>query len=151
MPKHPDDLIVLGNAERDGGRFVRLGRACPANLLLKRHCLRPRDDPNSHVFTEPDWSVHKDNVPATRSKTITERAVWAELPKLSPPWQRGCHYLLQGPVSDEDSSASVRIVAKLLKGELPCLPRSGSCGCGGTRLADLELRDMTVSEAAGHR
>src|SRR5215470_10812226 len=88
-----------------------------------------RDYPNPHLFTEADWTDpdHKDNVPYTRSKTIAERAAWAELPKLPRPleWVAINPGLVLGPVLDKDSSASVQIVAKLLNGEIPGLPRFG--------------------------
>jgi hypothetical protein len=39
------------------------------------------DDPNSHLFTEADWTDpdHKDNVPYTRSKTIAKHLIHASL------------------------------------------------------------------------
>jgi dihydroflavonol-4-reductase len=94
-----------------------------------------------------------DNVPYTRSKTIAERAAWAELPKLPRPleWVVINPGLVLGPVLDKDSSASVLIVAKLLRGEIPGLPRLGYPIVDVRDLADLQVRAMTSPQAAGQR
>ena len=62
-----------------------------------------------------------------------------------PPWA------VLGSVLDKDSSASVQIVAKLLKGEIPGLPRLGYPIVDVRDLADLEIRAMTAPRAAGQR
>jgi dihydroflavonol-4-reductase len=92
-------------------------------------------------------------VPYTRSKTIAEKAAWAELPKLPRPleWVAINPGLVLGTVLDKDSSASVQIVAKLLKGEFPGLPRFGWAVVDVRDLADLEVRAMTAPQAAGQR
>jgi outer membrane receptor for ferric coprogen and ferric-rhodotorulic acid len=59
--------------------------------------------------------------------------------------------LVLGPVLDKDSSASVLIVAKLLRGEIPGLPRLGYPIVDVRDLADLEVRAMTSPQAAGQR
>ena len=121
------------------------------------HSLRYIDDKERcrHLFAEADWTDpdHKDNVPYTRSKTIAERAAWTELPKLPRPleWVAINPGLVLGPVLDKDSSASVLIVAKLLKGEIPGLPRFGYGVVDVRDLADLEVRAMTAPQAAGQR
>lgn len=88
-----------------------------------------------------------------RSKTIAERAAWAELPKLPRPleWVAINPGLVLGPVLDKDSSASVLIVAKLLNGEIPGLPHFGYGVVDVRDLADLEVRAMTAPQAAGQR
>lgn len=59
--------------------------------------------------------------------------------------------LVLSPVLDKDSSASVQLVAKLLKGEIPGLPRLGYPIVDVRDLADLEVRAMTAPQAAGQR
>jgi dihydroflavonol-4-reductase len=59
--------------------------------------------------------------------------------------------LVLGPVLDKDSSASVQIVTKLMKGEFPGLPRIGYAVVDVRDIADLELRAMTAPQAAGQR
>jgi hypothetical protein len=56
--------------------------------------------------------------------------------------------MVLGPVLDKDSSASVQLVAKLLKGEIPGLPRFGYPIVDVRDLADLEARAMTAPQGA---
>ena len=157
MPKNPDDLIVPAregtlNVMRAAARAAvqRVVQTSSAAAIFYG-----RDDPNSHLFTEADWTDpdHQDNVPYTRSKTIAERAAWAELTKLPRPleWVAINPGLVLGPVLDKDASASVLIIAKLLKGELPGLPRFGYGVVDVRDLADLEVRAMTAPQVAGQR
>ena len=157
MPKNPDDLIVPA---REGTlNVMRAASRASVQRVVQTSSLSAicygRDDPNSHLFTEADWNDpdHKDNVPYTRSKTIAERAAWAELPKLPRllEWVAINPGLVLGPVLDNDSSASVQIVVKLLKGQIPGLPRLGYPIVDVRDLADLEVRAMTASQAAGQR
>jgi dihydroflavonol-4-reductase len=157
MPKNPDDLIVPA---REGTLHVMraAARASVQRVVQTSSSaaiLYGREDPNSHLFTEVDWTDpdHHDNVPYTRSKTIAERAAWAELPKLPRPleWVAINPGLVLGPVLDKDASASVLIIAKLLKGEIPGLPRLGYGVVDVRDLADLEVRAMMAPQAAGQR
>lgn len=157
MPKDPDDLIVPA---REGTlNVMRAASRASVRRVVQTSSssaiLYGRDDPHPHLFTEADWTDpdHKDNVPYTRSKTIAERAAWAELPELPRPleWVAVNPGLVLGPVLDKDSSASVLIVAKLLKGEIPGLPRFGYGIVDVRDLADLEVRAMTAPQAAGQR
>ncbi len=87
-------------------------------------------------------------MPYTRSKTIAERAATGRaLHKLPRPleWVAINPGLVLGPVLDKDSS--VQLVAKLLKGEIPGLPRFGYPIVDVRDLADLEVRAMTVPQA----
>lgn len=52
---------------------------------------------------------------------------------------------------DKDTSASVQIVAALLRGQFPGLPRFGYVVVDVRDLADLEVRAMTAPQAAGQR
>jgi len=151
MPKNPDDLIVPA---REGTlNVMRATSRASVQRVVQTSSLSAifhgRDDPNSLLFTEADWTDpdHKDNVPYTRSKTIAERAAWAELHKLPRPleWVAINPGMVLGPVLDKDSS--VQLVAKLLKGEIPGLPRFGYPIVDVRDLADLEVRAMTVPQA----
>jgi dihydroflavonol-4-reductase len=157
MPKHPDDLIVPA---RDGTlNVMRAASRASVERVIQTSSsaaiIYGRDDPNSHLFTEADWSDpdHKDNVPYTRSKTIAEKAAWAELPKLPRPleWVAINPGLILGPVLDKDSSASVLIITKLLRGEFPGLPRLGFAVVDVRDLAELEVRAIITPQAAGQR
>jgi len=156
-PKHPDDLIAPA---RDGTlNVMRAASRASVERVVQTSSLSAifygRDDPNPHLFTEADWTDpdHKDNVPYTRSKTIAEKAAWAELPNLPRrlEWVAINPGLVLGPVLDRDTSASVQVVAKLLRGEFPGLPRIGYAVVDVRDLADLEVRAMTAPQAAGQR
>lgn len=156
-PRDPDDLIVPA---REGTlNVMRAASRASVQRVVQTSSATAisygRNDPNSRLFTEADWTDpdHEDNVPYTRSKTIAERAAWAELPMLPRPleWVALNPGLVLGPVLDKDSSASVLVVAKLLKGEIPGLPRFGYPIVDVRDLADLEVRAMTAPQAAGQR
>ena len=156
-PKHPDDLIVPA---REGTlNVMRAAARAQVERVVQTSSVAAvfygRDDPNDIVFTEADWTDpdHKDNSAYTRSKTIAERAAWAELPKLSRPleWVAINPGLVLGPVLDQDSSASVQVVTKLLRGEIPGIPRLGYPVVDVRDLATLELLAMTLPQAAGQR
>ena len=156
-PKHPDELIVPA---REGTLIVmRAAARAQVERVVQTSSLAAvfygHDDPNTRVFTEADWTDpdHEDNVAYTRSKTIAERAAWAELPKLSRPleWVAINPGLVLGPVLDRDSSASVQVVKKLLTGEIPGIPRLGYPVVDVRDLAKLELLAMTMPQAAGQR
>lgn len=157
MPKHPDDLIVPA---REGTlNVMRAAARASVERVVQTSSLAAvaygRDNPNADVFTEADWTDpnHEDNVPYTRSKTVAEKAAWAELPKLarSLEWVAINPGLILGPVLDKDSSASVQIVAKLLNGELPGLPSLGYAVVDVRDIADLQVRAMTAPQALGQR
>jgi dihydroflavonol-4-reductase len=156
-PKDPDDLILPA---REGTlNVMRAAARAQVERVVQTSSLAAvfygRDNPNSRVFTETDWTDpdHKDNVAYTRSKTIAERAAWAELPKLSRPleWVAINPGLVLGPVLGQDSSASVQVVTKLLKGEIPGIPRLGYPVVDVRDLAKLELLAMTMPQPAGQR
>jgi nucleoside-diphosphate-sugar epimerase len=111
--------------------------------------------PDHRVFTEQDWSDphHPDNSAYTRSKTLAELAVWETLPTLSRAleWVTINPGLILGPVLDRDASASVQVVAKLLKGEMPGVPRLAWPIVDVRDIADLHIRAMTTPAAAGQR
>ena len=90
MPKSPDDLIVPA---REGTlNVMRAASRASVQRVVQTSSLSAifhgRDDPNSHLFTEADWTDpdHKDNVPYTRSKTIAERAAWGNCPSCLGVW-----------------------------------------------------------------
>lgn len=156
-PKNPQDLI---RPAREGTlNVMRAAARASVERVVQTSSsaaiMYGRDNPNAHLFTESDWTDpdHWDNVPYTRSKTIAERAAWAELSQLSRPleWVAINPGLVLGPVLDKDTSASVQIVAKLLNGEIPGLPRFGYAVVDVRDLADLEIRALTEPQAAGQR
>lgn len=157
IPKDPEELIAPA---REGTlNVMRAAAAAKVERVVQTSSSAAisygRDNPNGHVFNEEDWTDpgHSDNVPYTRSKTIAERAAWDELTKLPRPleWVTVNPGLVLGPVLDKDASASVELVAKMLRGELPGLPRLSGAIVDVRDIADLHLRAMIEPKAAGQR
>jgi dihydroflavonol-4-reductase len=157
IPKDPETLI---RPAREGTlNVMRAAAAAKVERVVQTSSLSAVmygcDNPNEHIFTEIDWTNpdHRDNVPYSRSKTIAERSAWAELPKLprALEWVAIQPGLVLGPVLDKDSSVTVQIVAMLMNGDMPGLPRFGYAVIDVRDLADLQLRAMTSPKAAGQR
>lgn len=104
-------------------------------------------------FTEEDWTDPED--PHTtayyKSKTLAERAAWdyarqtgLELVTINPA-------LILGPVLGERAGTSVSLVRKLLRGDVPLLPRFGVPVVDVRDVADLHICAMLSPAAAGQR
>lgn len=157
VPKDPDTLI---RPARDGTLNVMhaAARASVRRVVQTSSAAAVMygcDDPNARLFTEDDWTdpAHRDNSPYTRSKTLAERAAWAELPRLERAleWIAIQPGLVLGPVLDRDASATVEVVALLLNGKLPGVPNFGYAIVDVRDLAELHVRAMTTPEANGQR
>ncbi len=110
----------------------------------------------SQPFTEADWSDSGDRTDSSayeRSKMIAERAAWD--------WcaREGCALELVtvcpgaviGPVLGGDLSASIDIIKRLIDGSLPGLPHFGWPLVDVRDIADLHIRALQASNAAGQR
>ena len=157
LPKHADDLIIPA---REGTlRVMRAAAAATVARVVQTSSTAAitNGHPNDmgHVYTEADWTDPDgpDVAPYSQSKTIAERAAWAELPKMprTLEWATVNPSLVLGPVLDRDASPSVAVVSKLLKGEVPGLPRFNWPMVDVRDLADLHIRVMTAPNAAGER
>jgi len=156
-PKSDDELIAPA---REGAlNIMRAAAAAGVERVVQTSSAAAIsygcEAPNHRVFTEQDWSDpnHPDNSAYTRSKTLAELAVWETLPTLSCAleWVTINPGLVLGPVLDRDASASVLVVAKLLKGEMPGVPRLAWQIVDVRDIADLHIRAMTTPAAAGQR
>ena len=157
QPRNADELIVPA---RDGAlRVLRASVAAGvkrvvmtssvAAITLTR--ITPRPDP----LTEDHWTDpgHPEASPYAQSKTIAERAAWdfmreqggtTSLATVNP-------VVVIGPVLGPDYSFSVQVIERLLKGNVPGLPRLGFALVDVRDVADLHIRAMTAPEAAGQR
>ncbi len=157
QPKDPDELIVparegtvrvLGAALDAGAKRVVVTSSIAAIRLPRGEELgsRPLDERD---WTDPDAAGL---TPYVRSKAIAERAAWDLVDK------RGERSRLAvvnpgailGPVLSDDTSYSVEVIERLLKG-IPAAPRIGFSFVDVRDVVDLELRAMTAPEAAGER
>jgi len=103
------------------------------------------------VWTDPDAKGVNDY---GRSKTLAERDAWAFM---ATPASGGMTLatilpvFIQGPVLGADYSRSVGIVADMLNGKMPLIPRIGFNVVDIRDLADLHVQAMTAPQAAGQR
>jgi nucleoside-diphosphate-sugar epimerase len=155
-PTHEDELIVpardgalrLLRAARDGGvkRVV-----LTSSFAAVGYGQGQREAP----FTEQDWTnLNGRGVSAyVKSKTIAERAAWdfiakeggaLELSVVNP-------VLILGPALAEDTSTSIILIRRMLKGQMPGCPRIRFGIFDVRDTADLHLRAMSNPAAKGER
>ncbi|RIX29942.1 NAD-dependent epimerase/dehydratase family protein [Amnibacterium setariae] len=107
------------------------------------------------IFTEADWSVLPQSSPYEKSKTMAEQAAWnfvdkqpsagrLELVALNPG-------LVLGPLQVARLNASSEVVARLLDGSLPAVPRLAFSVVDVRDLAAAHLLAMTAPAAPGSR
>ena len=149
IPKNDDELV---RPARDGALRVL---AAARDAGVKRVVMTSSTaaicygmNEASATFTEADWTdpTHPDTYPYVRSKVIAERAARdfiateggaMEFVTINPG-------AVIGPVLSGDYSASLEIVAKLLNGALPGLPRFGFPLVDVRDIADAHVKAMTL-------
>lgn len=155
-PRHEDDLIVPA---RDGAlRLLRAARDAGVKRVVLTSSFAAigyGHGSRSTPFTESDWTnLNGRGVSAyVKSKTIAERAAWdfmaregaaLELSVVNP-------VLILGPALAADTSTSIILVKRMLKGEMPGCPRMRFGIVDVRDTADLHLRAMTNPAAKGER
>jgi len=155
-PQHEDDLIVPA---RDGTlRVLRASAAAGVERVVitsSAAAIAYGPTPPSGAYTENDWSdpTSPQTPPYARSKTTAERAAWdfmktnagaMTLSAVNPT-------VVIGPVLGEDPSYSFQSVSRLLRGDMPMIPRLGFNFVDVRDIADLQLLAMTSPNAAGQR
>jgi nucleoside-diphosphate-sugar epimerase len=156
LPRHEDELI---RPAREGAlRVLRAARAAGVKRVVLTSSFaavgyghQPREAP----FDETDWTRLDGRAvtPYVKSKTLAERAAWnwvngegggLELSVVNP-------VAVFGPVLAEDYSTSIRLVQRLMDGDMPGCPRL-SFGVVDVRdVVDLHLRAMRDPAASGER
>lgn len=158
-PKQPRDANELITPAREGTLRV-LKAAMEANVervVLTSSVVAMAYPPGEapEVATEALWTdpEHPFATPYIKSKTLAESAAW-DLVENS-----GRKNLLAviapstilGPVLTKDFSYSVQIVARMLNGSMPGIPRLGFNFVDVRDVAELHLRAMTTETAGGER
>lgn len=156
-PKDDDELV---RPARDGAlRVLRAAREAGVKRVVMTSSTAAvayghgsREAP----WTEGDWSSPDDRSDSSayeRSKMIAERAAWDWLAKEGGGLELAtiCPGAVLGPVLGTDFSASIDIVKKLMDGSLPGLPRFGWPLVDVRDIADLHVRALDASNAAGQR
>ncbi|MET0725071.1 MAG: NAD-dependent epimerase/dehydratase family protein [Leifsonia sp.] len=154
--KDPDELIVPA---RDGAiRVLRASRDADVERVVLTSSFAAVGYGRPHpgrAYTEDDWTDEDDpGISAyVRSKTIAEHAAWQfidreggelELAVVNPVG-------VFGPALGRDLSSSVELLAGLLRGSVPAVPRISTSAVDVRDVADLHLRAMTGEDAAGER
>ncbi|OKH61585.1 epimerase [Mycobacterium sp. SWH-M5] len=155
QPQDSDDLIVpardgtlrvLRTAARHGVTRVVLTSSFAAIGYTAK--------PSGLPYDESDWTDPSgDNDPYVRSKTIAELTAWefTRTHSGAPELTVICPVGIFGPALGPDLSSSLGIVAMLLDGKPPLLPRASFAIVDVRDVADLHLRAMVDPRAAGQR
>ncbi len=105
------------------------------------------------VWTDTSSKPTTDFAQYAQAKTLAEQDAWGFVKGLG--GQITLATILaasvQGPVLGKDYSASVDLIARLLEGHVPAIPRMGFSVVDVRDLVGLHLRAMTAPEAAGQR
>lgn len=154
-PAHEDDLIVPA---RDGAlRVLRAAQRAQVRRVVLTSSFAaigyghaPTDAP----YDETSWTdLDAPGVTAyAKSKTLAERAAWDFVdhhdgPELAVVNPTG----ILGPALGPDDGTSLAVVANLLQGKMPFLPRAWAGVVDVRDIADLHVRAMTDKSAAGER
>ncbi|MFJ6988143.1 MULTISPECIES: NAD-dependent epimerase/dehydratase family protein [unclassified Streptomyces] len=152
----PESLITPA---RDGTlRVLRAATAAGVRRVVMTsaaNAASPSSYASEGVTDETLWTDPEDPtlIPYRRSKTLAERAAWdfmadhggtTELTTVLP----GAVF---GPVLSTETLGSVGIVARMLSGKMPGVPRIGLEVVDVRDLVDAHLRAMTSPAAAGER
>jgi dihydroflavonol-4-reductase len=148
---------VITPAREGTSRVMRAARAAAVKRVVitsSTAAAMPADRSGAVVADETIWTdlPDKEIYNYARSKTLAEQDAWRfieanngiELATVLPAQ-------IQGPVLGTDYSPSVEVVAMMLKGKMPAVPRIGFGIVDVRDLVDLHIRAMTVPEAAGQR
>lgn len=155
QPRNPDDLIVPA---RDG--TLRVLRATARHgvrrvvLTSSFAAVGYSAKPSGLPYDESDWTdPADDNDPYVKSKTIAELAAWdfassePDAPELTVINPVG----IFGPTLGPNLSSSLGIVAMLLDGKPPLLPRASFAVVDVRDVVDLHVTAMVHPNAAGER
>lgn len=154
QPDDPDELIVPA---RDGAvRVIRAARDAGVRrvVLTSSFAAVGYTRKPTAEFTEDDWTDPDTPglAPYPRSKVIAERAAWAEI-------ERGGDTELVvvnptaifGPTLTTDLRSSTYLIKAMLDGTMTVAPRQRFGVVDVRDVADLHLRAMAASDAAGKR
>lgn len=156
-PKYEDELIIPA---RDGAlRALRNAAQVGVHRVVMTSSVAAiaygHEQDADHVYDESDWTnVDKPVGAYIKSKTIAEQAAW----KWVKSGEAGemelsviCPGLVLGPVLDADFSTSGVVVQRLIKRQIPGVPRISFTCIDVRDVAEAHVRAMTYPKAAGER
>jgi nucleoside-diphosphate-sugar epimerase len=155
LPRNEDELIAPA---REGAlRVLRASRDAGVKRVVLTSSFAAigyGQKPQQTPFNETNWTDPTSDVTAyTKSKTLTERAVWdfmakeggsLELSVVNP-------VTVFGPVLGPNYSTSIFVVQRLMDGGIPGCPRVWFGIVDVRDVADLHIRAMTHPAARGER
>jgi nucleoside-diphosphate-sugar epimerase len=140
-------LRVIETALTAGARRIVLTSSIAA--------VSPEDIPSDRLLDERDWTdaASPRISPYSRSKTVAETKAWEAVRA------RGADRQLAvvnpggifGPVLGKDYSFSLRLIERLLKGDMPGVPKMGFNIVDVRDTADLHMRALMQDQAGGER
>ncbi|MCL6459294.1 MAG: aldehyde reductase [Gorillibacterium sp.] len=154
-----DDLDTLIIPARDGAlRVLRAAtKAGVKRVVMTSSCAAatPSMKSEDSFIDESFWSDPEDKGLNTyrKSKTISEWAAWQFMKEYDGPTTLTTILpgAVFGPVLTADNLGSVQVIGRLLQGRVPGNPRLGFEIVDVRDLADMHIRAMTSSAAAGQR
>ena len=110
----------------------------------------------SKTFDESDWSILEKTPGAyEKSKTIAERAAWDYMASLGEDSALELVVInsgtVYGPILEADYGTSGEVVRKLMRRDLPGVPKLGWGSVDMRDLATAHIKAMVVPAAAGQR
>lgn len=159
LPKHEKELLIPA---RQG--TVNILKAANANKVRRVIMVsslaavvygKTKSELNN-VFNENDWTDEtnkKDTTPYFRSKALAEKAAWKFIRQNDSDMELVCVLpgAILGPVLERDFGTSANMVIKILDGSSPALPKIGFEVVDVRSVADLLIKAMELSQAAGNR
>src|SRR5882672_7348874 len=155
-PLSGDDMLTPA---REGVRNVL---SAAANAGVKRvvmtsaaNAASPSSYTEAGVTDETLWTDPEDPtiIPYRRSKTLAEKAAWEFMKTME--GDTTLTTILPGavfgPILSRDNPNSAQVIGKLLRGEMPGIPRIGLEVVDVRDIVDVHLRAMTAQVAAGER
>lgn len=154
QPKDADDLV---KPARDGALRVLKAAVDSAveRVVMTSSVAAVGEAGRDAMVDEREWTNPdgKDVTPYAKSKTLAERAArdFMKDHHAATSFVTVNPALVLGPVMSADFSSSVQVVSRLLKGQVPGIPRIGFNLVDVRDVADLHYLAMTTPEAADGR
>jgi dihydroflavonol-4-reductase len=158
VPKNEDDLIVPA---RDGALRVlaAANTAGVSRVVLTSSIaaiINGHSHPKTYLYTEKDWTnLDRPLPPYPKSKTIAERAAWDYMASLGEDSALELVVInsgtVYGPILEADYGTSGEVVRKLMRRDLPGVPKLGWGSVDMRDLATAHVKAMVVPAAAGQR
>jgi nucleoside-diphosphate-sugar epimerase len=156
-PQAPDDPQELIRPAREGAmRVLQAALASGVRRIVltssSASAASPRERPDGPI-TEHHWTDPDGARAYVQSKVLAEQAAWDHM-RANGVEEKLVTVLpsaILGPVLSPDLSYSVQAVERLLKREMPGIPRIGFSWVDVRDVADLHLRALTTPQAGGER